>query len=395
MESSRTNVITDVRHDDCCGCGACVNICPKSALAYSCDVNGFIYPVIDNTLCVNCGKCLKVCPAFINTKKIYRKAYAAVAADKNVRLRSSSGGIFSVISGYILQQGGVVYGCIMDEHFKVKHIRVDDDNQLPLLRRSKYVQSDMSSTYKMILSDLKNGKAVLFVGTPCQVSAVNNYTSNHPLLLTIDIVCHGVPSQKIFDDYLSFLQSKEGEIESFEFRTKRIVNNGMNWFFSYKLKEKQRKTIKNWPQDVFTYLYMMSYINRESCYHCQYTTKDRVGDFTLCDYWKWEKYHFAFDKNSTVSGIICNSQKAEDILKNVIDELQIEETDYNNIIKHNSCLENPVDIPDNRDEVLNTIRKNGFSLIDREYRRRHKKNIIKNNLRMLLPQRLVNILSDL
>ena len=395
MERIENNVISVVSQDICCGCGACINICPQEALSYSTDINGFIFPQIDKLLCVNCGKCMKVCPAIHVNKSDSLEAFAAVAKDKKSLFASSSGGVFSVIANYILKQGGIVYGCMMDDQFKVMHIRIDNKDQLPLLQKSKYVQSNLKSTYHLIQSDLNKGLTVLFSGTPCQVSAVKNYTSNNANLITIDIVCHGVPSQFLFDRYLSYLKEKRGELEKYEFRTKRIINNGMNWFFSYKLKSQKKAIVKNWPQDIYTYLYMKGYINRESCYNCKYTTKERPGDFTLCDYWKWENYHSCFDRNGTVSGILCNTQKAVGLLDLIKSNLMIEETDINNIIKHNSCLEKPVEKPERRDFVLKTINEVGFNVLDMDYRKKNRLNIIKNNIRMMLPQKMVNLINGI
>ena len=171
----------------------------------------------------------------------------------------------------------------MDFEFVVKHIRIDKLEELPQILRSKYVQSNLGNIYHQILHDLKEGRKVLFAGTPCQVSAVNNCTPKiyKENILTVDIVCHGVPSQAFYNSYLNYLSLRNGKIEKYTFRAKRQVNNGMSCFFSYKTNRSNKTYFRNWPEDTYNYLYMMSYIYRESCYNCNYASSDRPGDITL------------------------------------------------------------------------------------------------------------------
>lgn len=371
------NKISSIMPKDCCGCGSCINACPKEALTYGQDDYGFAIPIIDNDKCIDCGKCVNVCPAIVQNKKVPRNAYAAIARDNNILLGSSSGGIFAVLANEILRRDGVVYGCTMDLKFQVKHIRVGEKQQLSKIMRSKYVQSDMGNIYHQINADLQDGKNVLFVGTPCQVAAVDNFCKGNEKLLTIDIVCHGVPSQKFFDSYLEDLKKKKGEISGYAFRSKRYVRNGMNCFFSFVPKKNGKQILRNWPEDAFNYLYMKSYIYRESCYNCKFASEERVGDITLCDYWGWDNYHKEFLPGSTVSAVLVNNFKGKELLRQVENELKIVPTNIDNIKRHNGCLVKPSTEPEKREALLKYWRKNGFTEIDRMYKKKSRFLILK------------------
>lgn len=390
------NVLRIVCEEDCCGCGACISICPKEALYYSQDTYGFIHPSLHENQCINCGKCLKTCPALVAIKQTPIKALAAISKSSNVVKSSSSGGVFYEVASYIIKNNGVVYGCIMDDSFQVKHTRVERIEELVPLMRSKYVQSDLNFIFRDIEKDLKNGLCVLFAGTPCQVSSLKNYVStikHSGRLYTIDIVCHGVPSQSFFNSYIDSLKSKEGEIDSFVFRAKRTVRNGMNWFYSFRRKGERKENFRNWPSDSYAYYYMMSYLNRESCYHCKYSTKERVGDFTLCDFWHWEKYSFTFKYGSTVSGVFVNSKEAQELFQHINQNFLYQETNVEHIVENNGCLKRPVKKPVDRNIILEKYSNGGFTEVDTYFCANHKSQIKKEKLRMLVPQRLLNLMA--
>lgn len=282
----KNNISCVIYRKECCGCGACINICKAGALEYSTDRYGFIIPKINSDKCNQCGQCLKVCAAKKKEANHPIEAVAAMATDTADRFEASSGGIFGVLSKEFIDNGGVVYGAKMDDNFQVYHASATNEMTRKCLLKSKYVQSFMGSVYVEILDLLKSGKKVLFSGTPCQVSAVKNYVPKNYQdgLFLVDVVCHGVPSQKFFDSYINNLSDNEGKVETYQFRAKRQVDNGMNWYFSYMVNGK-KNMLKNWPEDTFNYLYMKSYIYRDSCYSCHYASDERCSDITLCDYW--------------------------------------------------------------------------------------------------------------
>lgn len=386
------NTILDIlKMNKCCGCGACINVCPQKALTYSNDKYGFTIPAINLNLCIDCGKCLRICPETESEEYKPQLAYAAMNKNKKERLKASSGGVFGLVAKYVIQSSGVVYGAKMDHDFKVLHSSADNDVALNDLLRSKYVQSFMGETYSHILNDLKSGKKVLFSGTPCQVAAVRKMI---PLkfkdnLFLIDIVCHGVPSQRFFDSYLEYISDKEGKVNFYQFRAKRTVNNGMNCFFSYGT-ETGHKRIKNWPEDTFNYLYMKSYIYRDSCYQCKFAKENRPGDITLCDYWSWTEYHNEFPAGSTVSAILINTDKGNTLFEAVKDDLYVVETKIDDIKRHNGCLVQPSEKPQIRDQLLDNWLKNGFEPLDINYKSKSKKSILKYKIMRIIPASIMS-----
>lgn len=386
------NICEVLEDNKCCGCGACVNICKTGALEYTNDNYGFIIPKFNAEQCLQCGQCLKVCPSKHKQASKPIEAFAAMAKDVSERLHASSGGIFGTISKEFIDNGGIVYGAKMDQDFRVHHDAAIEGNTLTCILRSKYIQSDMRNTYKQVVDLLQGGKKVLFSGTPCQVSAMRNFVPDKykERLFLVDVVCHGVPSQLFFDSYLSYLEEKEGEIESYRFRAKRQVNNGMNWFFSYKVKG-HREVLKNWPEDIFNYLYMKSYIYRDSCYTCNYATEDRCSDLTLCDYWGWHNYQRKFKVGSTVSGILVNTEKGRQLLNDINEKLIIERAELDNIKRHNGCLVSPSDHSGKREQILDEWKNNGFANIENVYNKTNRRNILKSRIMRIVPAAIMNM----
>ena len=196
--------IDTLEKKDCSGCMACMNICPKNAIMMKEDKNGFKYPKIDEKLCIDCGLCSKACPVINKLKEnLYNiKVYACKNKDENIRKKSSSGGLFTLFAKYILDQEGVVFGAKYDENLRVIHDYIEKDDNINEFRGSKYVQSDINSTYAKAKKFLSNGRKVLFTGTPCQIEGLITYLGkNYSNLYTQDFICHGVPSPKVWKKY--------------------------------------------------------------------------------------------------------------------------------------------------------------------------------------------------
>ena len=212
---------------DCCGCGACMNKCPKKAITMCEDEAGFVYPVINEELCVKCGACQKACgfkSEITGDTSFEQKVFAFSSKDDVVITTSASGGAFAEIAKKVLtEKNGVVYGSISenrDKDWKVHHTRIDNINDLSSLQGSKYVQSEIGTTYSDVKQDLSEGRFVLFSGTPCQIDGLNHYLGKqYDNLLTVDIICHGVPSRKLYTDFLRSQEEKLGcKIDRFVFR---------------------------------------------------------------------------------------------------------------------------------------------------------------------------------
>ena len=209
----------------CSGCHACYNICPKNAINMQVDENGFKIPIVDKSKCVNCGMCDRACP-IINKNIIDNepKVYVCYNKNENIRYKSSSGGIFTLIAREILQRKGIVFGAAFNEDFSVSHMYIDDIEKLDMLRRSKYVQSSINDTYRQAKEFLEAGRFVLFTGTPCQIEGLLAYLGKqYNKLYTQDIVCHGVPSQKVWRKYLDYRAKIDNE-KPVENQTQTTVN---------------------------------------------------------------------------------------------------------------------------------------------------------------------------
>lgn len=382
----------------CSGCGACIHICPAKALIEDRDEYGFFKPGILMEKCIKCGKCVKVCP--VENVRVHPalEVYAGYVRREGVRVKSSSGGIFAAIAGEVLDSGGVVYGSTMDDAFKVHHVCVADRENLPRIMRSKYVQSYMGDVYQQIIKDLNAGKTVLFAGVPCQTAAVQNFVDiagnrGGGCLYTVDVVCHGVPSQAFFDSYMQNLFAKAGKISEYTFRAKRNVKNGMNWYFSYKTEADGKIHLRNWPEDSFNALYMKSCINRNSCYKCSYARSERTGDITLCDYWGWERYHNEFPPGSTVSAIIVNSVVGRDLFLSVQEQLKVVHAKMENVARHNSCLVRPTKAPEERQTTLDLWKNEGYSRVDEAYKKKNRMMIAKYALMRHIPQPILTAIA--
>ncbi len=303
---------------ECCGCTACLSVCNHQAITMKPDPLGFVYPVINSSLCVDCGLCLEVC-AFqkgFDFKDNLTQPTAYAVRHKNMREieTSRSGAMFIAISDYILDSGGVVYGVGYKDGFKVCHKRVETKADRNEFKGSKYVQSDLSGIFPEIKRDLKKGLPVLFSGTPCQTAGLISYLKrkNTQNLYVVDIVCHGVPSPYIFRDYLAYTEKKHNKkIVKIDFRDKSL---GWNTHVESFILEDGSKIVS----DTFSYLFQHNLMLRTSCGNCKYTNLTRPSDITIADFWGWEKTDKNFNSdNKGCSLTLINTDKGIFIWENV------------------------------------------------------------------------------
>lgn len=356
----------------CCGCGACSIACPKKAISMVPNQKGgFIFPFIDNSKCIECGACENVCqyhnPCERNSVK---EVYASAIKDNRI-MRSSSGGAFVEIATQFIKSGGVVFGVAMthiNNQIKPTHILVDDISDINVLQGSKYAQSDMKDVFSKIQSFLIENRKVLFSGTPCQVAGLKTYLKrDFSNLYTVDMICHGVPSSKMFNDYLDFLGTKmSGEIIDYTFRDKQL-----GWGINMRayLKKRDGKIIeKIIPPEMSSYfsLFLKSHITRESCIGCCYASADRVGDITLGDYWGVNTAHpeavntKRLDYNKGVSCLFVNTEKGKSLFDEYGFDMEHVPSDYKIAVRFNSQAEKPVKAPLNRNKVLEDYAEDGF-----------------------------------
>ena len=300
----------------CVGCGACAEICPQRAIQMSDSPEGFAIPVVDKEKCTTCGKCLKVCVGLGevgNEAKIRENTYAVKYNNDEIVTQSRSGGAFYALAEIVLSGGGAVYGAALMDGALVKHIRVESLEELSHLQKSKYVQSTLSGVYESLKNDLLVGRTVLFSGTPCQVAAIKNCVVemglNTSKLITVDILCHGVPSPKIFRDYIHFLEGKyHCIVKDFQFRNKELFGWGdhAETFMTKKGVCVSRDYAK---------LFYRHDILRKCCFYCGFKSEKRIGDITIGDFWGIERISAAFADNKGVSLVMTNTNKGENLFE--------------------------------------------------------------------------------
>lgn len=380
MQSSEEIKICDM--SSCSGCGLCSVICPKKCVEMVYNAEGFLYPQIDNQKCIHCGLCNRLCPV----NKDYSRtsdavAYGAFSSDPNIILTSSSGGMFSVLSESILKENGIVYGAEFVFDFNVKHNRVVSMEGLQKLRGSKYVQSSVHDQFKNVKEDLNGGKKVLFSGTPCQVAALISYLGrDYPNLITVDIICHGVPSPRLWDRYLRELESKyNSKIQSVSFRDKSY-----GWEqFCLKVCFRNNKVYKKrLDEDPYLRLFLQNMTLRKSCYNCKFKTRNRKCDITLADYWGVQNIDTVIYNKIGTSLLLVHTEKARKLINQVQENSTIAPTFAEKAMDKNCAIDTSVSMPDRRSEFFIHMDDKNTSLISL-MRKYDKESIIKQFARKI------------
>lgn len=365
---------------ECTGCMACVAVCPKDAISTAYSDFGYRIPVVDNSKCVQCGLCAKVCRASLTQKNSsISDAYIAYNTNDNMRLQSASGGVFSSLANSFIEQGGVVAGSYLSlENGKVtvKHIVVDNGNDLISLLGSKYVESDCSFVYRPIEDYLKNGTAVLFCGTSCQVKALYRYLETRHIstnaLYTIDLICHGVPGIKLFRDYLAETGFKLENNFDLKFRTK---DNGVISFqFSGKTDNSGNMTILASHSSYYD-LFLHSDSYRDQCYHCEYANDVKPGDITIGDYFEARQdYPELFQQDGVLSDsdylncLLVNSVKGQELLKAYGNQLRLHPVSRKRVQLSHSNLCKPSTYGRLRLDAKEQYKKHGIKGIEKRYK---------------------------
>ncbi len=346
---------------ECSGCGACRAVCPAQAIALQPDNEGFLYPVVDEGACVRCGKCVRACPvtnpADLPAADI--TAYAAYTKDEQVRRASSSGGIFTEIATYILNQDGVVFGAALDADGTVAHRAVERAEDLDTLRGSKYVQSAMGDTYTQAKVFLDAGRPVLFTGTPCQIAGL--YRSlPHPYdnLYTQDLICHGVPSPLVWEKYVQYREKKANNtMNRVSFRHKQ---GGWRRFCLHMEFADGTAYTKPLSEDPYLQGFLRNYTLRPSCYDCAFKTKNRPADMTLADYWGIEKVHPAMDDDKGTSLVLLHSERGRQLFDAIKERCTYCPTDVDQALRYNSAMTVSVPMNDTRPLFMRDIAEKGF-----------------------------------
>lgn len=347
---------------ECCGCSACATVCPKNCIEFKINAEGFKYPVKDMDKCIDCGLCEKVCSfsdEYTCNNTQHPKAYAAY--DSQNRVGSSSGGLFYTLAKHIIEdKHGWVYGASFEDKLQLKHIGVNTIKDLQKLRGSKYLQSDIGDTFRRIKQHISNGEYVLFVGTPCLVAGLKAYLKykQSEYLLCADLICHGVPSQYVFDEHVKYLENKhQATLTSYQFR------NNARWgvceivdFANPKI----HKVLPSYDLSLYLYSFMRSYTYRESCYHCKFTKLQRQGDLTLADWWGVRLFFSLMDYRKGVSLLLVNNATGAKAWEQIKDRCVFEESNIDDASKYNWNLNHVSKRPVERDTIYQRIREEGY-----------------------------------
>ena len=355
-----TTYLTVKQKNTCYGCSACEQICPQKAISFAPDEEGFLYPVLDENKCVSCGLCKLSCP-YDNEKTDTEPfgVYAAQNKNKEELLRSSSGGMFSVFAQEALSKGGVVVGCAFTEDLKAEHTVAFDKSGVDKMHGSKYVQSNMGDVYSQVKAILEDGKNVFFTGTPCQVDGLKRYLRKpYDNLLTVDLVCHGVPSPALLEEYISSTEKVNGQLQGLQFRNK--ARNGWRSEGTLTFKNGKEKSFSPFRDSYYNLYYMKNCVSRISCYSCKYASPSRVGDVTIGDFWNASDFLEEKAYKNGISVLLVNTQKGKRVFEDIRDKLFIYETDIQTAQKGNGRLVKGGEIPQNRSSFYKKVKENGY-----------------------------------
>lgn len=367
--------------EKCCGCEGCKSICPKSAIKTTESIDGFILPEVNPELCIECGLCEKVCPMYhagIAISSTAGEAYAAVNKNDAELSQSSSGGIFSLVADYVLDEGGFVAGASFDRSLTLHHVVTEDKNDISNLRGSKYLQSRIGDTFTTIKRILNTGKLVYFVGTGCQVAGLKLFLrKDYENLITSDILCHGVPPQSVFNAVIKAVEAKyNGKIEKYSFRDKSVWGWSCSSSSHINI-ESKLKYLGNEPiQKAYFNAFIKADNYRESCYVCPYAQSNRSGDITLGDFWGVEKYLPIKDIRKGVSAILVNTPKGQQLLDRIKGKLNLYRASISDIEQINRTLVEPTPRPVAREQFFKKFHENPEKTLMEYYKPNRKYNLV-------------------
>lgn len=355
-------MIDKLEKKDCMGCNLCGDICPVKAISYQIDEEGFWYPLIDYTKCIKCNLCEKKCPSIrkINYEKEHPKVFSAYNKDDNIRLNSTSGGVFFSLAKTIVDEGGYVVGAIYSEDYKsVKHICSNKLDDIKKMMGSKYFQSTLEGVYTSISQLLKENKKVLFCGTPCQISAVQSMYENNANLITVDFVCRGINSPYAFKKHAEELEKKyKSKIKFLQFKNKKTGWRSLATYIEF-------ENGKKYHADRDHGMWIRGYVEgnlfmRDSCYNCKFKKIPRNSDISFGDFWGI-KQPTKKDLYYGVSMVLINSKKGKILFNKASKFLEIKEQNFEDIKKGNPCLLFSAQKTEGRKVFFKNLKKMTFS----------------------------------
>lgn len=344
----------------CTGCTACASVCPKACITMVADENGFLCPVIDTESCIECGLCEKTCPIITSVKVIENepKAFAAYSTDDIIRMESSSGGVFTEIAKAVLAEGGTVFGAAYNEYFDVVHICVDSEVELAKLRGAKYAQSDLRGIFINVKAKLDAGRQVLFSGTPCQVAGLKAFLrQDYPNLLTVDFVCHGIPSPMAWSEYVESKKAiKNSKLVRINQRSKDTGWSRYSYSCLIEYDDGTQYSKRN-SDDLYMKLFCNDYILRESCSACNFKGYERKSDITIGDFWGIWDIDPQMDDDKGTSVVLIQSDKGKSLWNEIGDKITFREVSLEQASQQNLSMLNTSKAKPNRNHVLDEIRE--------------------------------------
>ncbi len=359
---------------DCTGCGACASICPTRCITMVTDSEGFKYPSIDTAKCINCDLCTKTClynmTETISSREPF-KSFGVINLDDKLRGKSSSGGVFALFAEYIITKNGVVYGASFTDGFKqVKHIGITNIEEIQKLQGSKYVQSDTDGIYHDVLKKLNLGVPVLFTGTPCQIAGLKGFLKKeYSNLICIEVICHGVPSPKVWEKYIdSFTKKWNTDITDVQFRNKE----------GKQFKSKGRSSMKisgsnnNFYEclnafDPYNNLFLSNICLRPSCYQCTLKGNKHLGDIVIADFWGADKVVPGFGKEGDISLVICFNNKGLDFFNKIKVRTTFKEVDSMLALKGNQSFYKSCNMPEKREYFFTDLESKSIRELGAKY----------------------------
>lgn len=394
-------MITIADSKDCCGCGACYNACPVNAISMKEDNKGFIYPFVEADKCIDCHICEKICvfpkPFSEPDNYVQQKCYAAQNINDTQLRNSASGGAFSALAQYVLENGGEVWGTSWNESMSLIHIPIHSTDDIIRLQGSKYVQSNIGLAFRQIKQTLKHNRQILFCGTPCQCDGLRSFLGKpYENLITVELVCHGVPSQAFLKAYLSLIEKKEnGTIVDLKFRDKKY---GWGALLNFTIKTNHGKIKHKYltnKESYYYYYYWGGNLYRPSCYNCKYACPDRRSDFTIGDFWGIDR-ESALNNGKGTSIVLANTHNALQILQHIKDRyLLLEDTAIEIATKENGQLSHPSEYNNDFDYLWDIYQKEGAVGLDKQYRKKYKKQILMGHIRRKIPPIVISFLKRL
>lgn len=350
----------------CCGCGACVQVCPTYALSMKMDDKGFWYPKLNAIKCINCSKCSLVCDfkkrnQGDNTENNVVNAYSYMSSEMEVLKNSTSGGAFTAISNYVLKNNGIVIGVVEDKDLKIKHVITDNYEERDKMRGSKYVQSYVADLFDEIKKNIDQERMVLFTGTPCQIAALYSYLGNRyrdsEFLFTCDNICHGVTSPLLLQEFHGYIETKmRKKLKKHIFRYKPAGWDHIECL----IYEDGQIDYKSAYSQLYKYIFDRNLGHRSSCFNCKYTSLNRQGDITLGDFWGISENATDIEKQNGVSLILVNSKKGKSIIQRASLEGKLKEVNIESACKRQPHLSCPPKKADDYDDFWKFVISDDF-----------------------------------